>query len=116
MSDFIRSAMRQLRMPGVGVAIVQNEETVYAESFGVRRAGSDEPVTPVAALLQQFLLAVSMGSNCDRGRRFPSPMPTVFPKDFPLRAWNRRLQSCQDVRRLIDPIHHLFFSTQGGSK
>ena len=90
---------------------------VYAESFGVCRAGSDEPVTPVAALLQQFLLAVSMGSSCDRERRLPSPMRrTVFPKDLPLRAWNRRLQSCQDVRRLIHPIHHLFFSTQGGSK
>jgi hypothetical protein len=31
MSDFILSAMRQLRVPGVAVAIVQNGETVYAE-------------------------------------------------------------------------------------
>ena len=51
---------------------------VYAESFGVCRAGSDEPVTPVAALLQQFLLAVSMGSSCDRERRLPYRCVVLF--------------------------------------
>ncbi len=72
---------------------------------------------PVAALPQQFLLAVSVGSNCDR--RAETSFTDAWYRFFEgliTRAWNRRLQSCQDERRLMHPIHHLFFFTQGGSK
>jgi CubicO group peptidase (beta-lactamase class C family) len=45
MSRFVNWAMRQLGVPGLAVAVVQNGETVYAEGFGVRRLGSGEPIT-----------------------------------------------------------------------
>jgi hypothetical protein len=51
MSDFIRSAMRQLRIPGAAVAIVQNGEIVYAEGFGVRKVGNNDPVTPTTRFM-----------------------------------------------------------------
>jgi CubicO group peptidase (beta-lactamase class C family) len=44
MSDFVAWAMQWIGIPGVAVAIVQDGRTVYAEGFGVRKAGRSEPV------------------------------------------------------------------------
>jgi hypothetical protein len=63
------------------------------------------------------VLAGSLSGNCDR--RAETSFTDAWYRFFEgliTRAWNRRLQSCQDERRLMHPIHHLFFFTQGGSK
>lgn len=70
MSDLIRSAMRQLRIPGVAVGIVQRGETVYAEGFGVRRTGTSEPVTPATRFM--------IGSST-------KPLTTLMERDPPPR-------------------------------
>jgi CubicO group peptidase (beta-lactamase class C family) len=45
MSRFVDGAMRRVGTPGLAIAVVQNGETVYAEGFGVCRAGGEERVT-----------------------------------------------------------------------
>ncbi len=46
MNRFVDWAMRQIGIPGVAVAVVQDGRTVYAEGFGVTRADGGEGVTP----------------------------------------------------------------------
>lgn len=46
MDIFITKAMKELSLPGASVAIVQNGETVYRKSFGVKQLGKTEKVTP----------------------------------------------------------------------
>jgi CubicO group peptidase (beta-lactamase class C family) len=45
MSRFVDAAMRQIGIPGIAIAVVQNGHTVYAEGFGVCRADGEERVT-----------------------------------------------------------------------
>ena len=45
MSRFVEWAMRRIDIPGVAIAVVQDGETVYAEGFGVLRAGGAQRVT-----------------------------------------------------------------------
>jgi CubicO group peptidase (beta-lactamase class C family) len=45
MSGFVDWAIQQIGIPGIAIAIVQNDRTVYAEGFGVCRAGGEERVT-----------------------------------------------------------------------
>jgi CubicO group peptidase (beta-lactamase class C family) len=44
MSSFVDSAVRRIGIPGVAIAVVQDGQTVYAEGFGVCRAGGSERV------------------------------------------------------------------------
>ena len=45
MSRFVDWAMGQIGVPGIAVAIVQNDQTVYAQGFGVCRTGGEQQVT-----------------------------------------------------------------------
>ncbi len=42
--DFVRDGMRQLDVPGVGIALIQDGKVVYEGGLGVKRLGSPEPV------------------------------------------------------------------------
>jgi CubicO group peptidase (beta-lactamase class C family) len=42
----VRRAMSTWRVPGVAVAVVQDDRVVYLRGHGVREAGKDDPVTP----------------------------------------------------------------------
>src|SRR5688572_14630019 len=42
----IESTRKAWNVPGVAVAIVHRDETVYLKGFGVRLVGSNDPVTP----------------------------------------------------------------------
>jgi CubicO group peptidase (beta-lactamase class C family) len=84
LGDFIRSAMQQLRIPGVAVAIVQNDETVYAEGFGVRREGGSEPVTPSTRFMigstTKSLTTLMMAKLVDLARfAWTTPVAQVLP-------------------------------------
>lgn len=84
LGDFIHSAMQQLRIPGVAVAIVQNGETVYAEGFGVRKAGDVEPVTPATRFMigstTKPLTSLMMAKLVDLGRfAWTTPVKQVLP-------------------------------------
>lgn len=43
---FIAKAMKELNLPGVSVAIVQNGKVAYRKGFGVKQLGKSEKVTP----------------------------------------------------------------------
>jgi CubicO group peptidase (beta-lactamase class C family) len=45
MSRFVDWAIQQVGIPGIALAVVQNGQTVFAEGFGVRKAGGEERVT-----------------------------------------------------------------------
>jgi CubicO group peptidase (beta-lactamase class C family) len=42
---YVTGAMERFEIPGAAVAVVQGDETVYANGFGVLEVGSDQPVT-----------------------------------------------------------------------
>ena len=46
LAEFIDETMTAFGIPGAAVAIVQDDEVVYAHGFGVREALGDEPMTP----------------------------------------------------------------------
>jgi CubicO group peptidase (beta-lactamase class C family) len=43
---YIKTAMREAKVPGLAVGIVQNGQPVYVKGFGVRDIGTGQPVTP----------------------------------------------------------------------
>lgn len=116
---FIRSAMQRLDIPGVAVGIVQNGETVYAEGFGVRRAGSQEPVTPTTRFMigstTKPLTTMMMAKLVDMGQfDWTTPVTDVLP-EFSLAdaELTRKLEMRHTVsastgmpRRDIDLIFH----------
>lgn len=84
LGNFIRSAIQQLRIPGVAIAIVQNGETVYAEGFGVRKVGGSEPVTPSTRFMigstTKPLTTLMMAKLVDMGRfAWNTPVAQVLP-------------------------------------
>lgn len=42
----IADSMNAWQMPGVAVAVVQNDHVVYLKGFGVKQIGGNEPITP----------------------------------------------------------------------
>jgi len=46
LEDTIATIMERSLVPGVAVAVVHGGETVFAQGFGVRKLGEDDPVTP----------------------------------------------------------------------
>ena len=48
---YIIDAMGRFQVPGAAVAIVQGNEIVYAQGFGVREMGGDEPITPETLMM-----------------------------------------------------------------
>ena len=51
LETYIVDSMELFDVPGLAIAIVKDGEIVYAEGFGVRELGSDEPVTPETLML-----------------------------------------------------------------
>jgi hypothetical protein len=43
---YVEEAMERFAIPGVAISIVQGDEIIYAEGFGVRQLGGSEPITP----------------------------------------------------------------------
>jgi CubicO group peptidase (beta-lactamase class C family) len=44
LETFARTAQQQWDVPGMAIAIVKNDEVIYAKGFGVKRVGGTEPV------------------------------------------------------------------------
>ena len=44
LSDYIRSAMADWNLPGLAVAVVHVDEVIFAEGFGVKELGQEDPV------------------------------------------------------------------------
>jgi CubicO group peptidase (beta-lactamase class C family) len=46
LDETVRSIMERSGVPGVAVAVVQGGQTVFAQGYGVRKLGVDDPVAP----------------------------------------------------------------------
>jgi CubicO group peptidase (beta-lactamase class C family) len=51
LSDYVEDAMVRFDVPGAAVAVVQNDQVVMLEGFGVKERGSDDPITPQTRLM-----------------------------------------------------------------
>ncbi len=84
LSSFIASAMERLRIPGTAAAVVQDGRNVYAEGFGVRKAGGSEPVTPTTRFMigssTKPLTTLMMARLVDLGHfTWTTPVTQVLP-------------------------------------
>jgi CubicO group peptidase (beta-lactamase class C family) len=84
LSGFVNWAMPHSGIPGVAVAVVQNGRTVYAEGFGVSKAGTSDPVTPKTRFMigssTKPLTTFMMGRLVDMGRfLWSTPVTEVLP-------------------------------------
>lgn len=84
MSSFVGWAMRQIGIPGVAIAVVQDGRTVYAEGFAVTRAGGSDAVTPQTRFMigssTKPLTTLMMARLVDMGRfTWTTPVTEVLP-------------------------------------
>ncbi len=69
---YLQKALKEWEVPGVAVAIVHEDTTVYAKGFGVRELGKSEPVTPetifrIGSTSKAFTAAL-VGMEVDDGK------------------------------------------------
>jgi len=103
MSSFVDWAIRQIGIPGIAIAIVQNGQTAFAEGFGVCRAGGEERVTADTRFMigssTKPLTTMMMGRLVDLGYfTWSTPVTEVMPS-FALMDENltRRLEMWHTV-------------------
>lgn len=71
LEDYIKDVLQRYHVPGAAVAVVQDGKLVYAKGFGVRRLGSDLPVTPETLMMigstSKTMTTLMMASVVDEG-------------------------------------------------
>jgi CubicO group peptidase (beta-lactamase class C family) len=83
---FINAAMPDLLVPGAAVAIVQNGEIVYSNSFGVKELNGTDPVLPDTHMMigstTKSMTTMLMGAIVDEGlMTWDTPVIEILP-DF----------------------------------
>lgn len=83
-TDFVEGAMKDLSVPGVGLAIVDNGKVVFAGGFGVRELGKPEKVdagtTFMIASNTKSLTTLLMAELVDQGKLdWDTPVTKVYP-------------------------------------
>ncbi|ACO33510.1 putative beta-lactamase [Acidobacterium capsulatum ATCC 51196] len=84
MNSFVDWAMRHIGIPGVAVAVVQDGRTIFAEGFGVTKAGGSDQVTPQTRFMigssTKPLTTLMMARLVDMGRfTWTTPVTEVLP-------------------------------------
>lgn len=84
MKDFVAWSTQWFDVPGVSLAVVQNGRTVFAEGFGVRRAGGGDPVEPTTRFMigssTKPLTTLMMARLVDSGHfTWTTPVTEVLP-------------------------------------
>ncbi len=84
LEDYIVDAMERLGVPGAAVAIVQGDEVVYAQGFGVRERGKDDPVTPETLMMigstTKTMTTMMMATLVDEGLiEWDTPVINILP-------------------------------------
>jgi CubicO group peptidase (beta-lactamase class C family) len=85
---YFEGAMERWHIPGAAVAVVQDGQIVYAEGFGVRELGKDDPVTPdtvfVMGSMTKSVSDMMVASLVDEGfLEWDTPAVEIWP-DFRL--------------------------------
>lgn len=100
---FVRRAMRELDVPGVGLAVVKDGRVVAARGFGVRRLGTDGAVDGatrfgIASLTKAFT-AVAVGLLVDEGKlEWDAPIVRYLPW---FQAWDPSVTRELTIRDLL---------------
>ena len=85
LDTFVTRMMKDYDVPGVGLAIVENGETVYTKGYGVRDVATDAPVTPdtsfpIGSVTKSFT-ALDMMILVDEGLvDLDAPVTTYIPE------------------------------------
>lgn len=84
LTDFVEAAMRELSIPGVSLAIIDNNKVVFTGGFGVRELGKPEKVdadtTYMIASNTKPLTTLLMARLVDEGKLdWDTPVVKVFP-------------------------------------
>lgn len=84
LSRFTETAMEQLRVPGVGVGIIQDGQVVFAEGFGVREFGkpdkTDANTLFMVASNTKALTTLMLGKLVDAGEfGWETPVTSLLP-------------------------------------
>ncbi len=84
MDKFIAHAMKELKIPGASVAIVQNGKEVYRKGFGVKKAGGNDKVTPETLFMigstTKPLTTLMLSKLVEQGKvRWDTPIQDVLP-------------------------------------
>jgi CubicO group peptidase (beta-lactamase class C family) len=84
LTDFVETAMRELSVPGVALAIVDNGTVVFDGGFGVRELGKPEKVEAGTAFMiasnTKPLTTLLMASLVDAGKLdWDTPVTKVYP-------------------------------------
>lgn len=82
--DFLRASMDALKIPGVGLALIQDGRVVYEGGLGVKRIGSPEPVDAhtlfMVASNTKGMTTLMMSTLVDEGRlNWDQPVTQVYP-------------------------------------
>jgi CubicO group peptidase (beta-lactamase class C family) len=85
MKDFVALAMKELDVPGVGLAFIENGKVVYEGGLGVRQLGKSDPVDAntlfMAASNTKGMTTLLLARLVDEGRiRWDDPVTKVYPK------------------------------------
>lgn len=86
---YFQEARRTWGVPGLAVAIVKDDSVVFAKGYGVRKAGTDAPVTPETRFLlastTKAFTAAALSQLVEAGRlAWDTPVHQLLP-DFRLR-------------------------------
>jgi CubicO group peptidase (beta-lactamase class C family) len=84
LTDFVETAMKELSIPGVGLALIDNNQVVFAGGFGVRELGKPEKVdadtTFMIASNTKPLTTLLMARLVDEGKlSWDTPVTKVYP-------------------------------------
>lgn len=77
--------LKRLDVPGASIAIVKDGETVYAEGFGVKEIGGEEPVTPDSQMMigsaTKSMTTMMMATEVDDGlMTWDQPVVEILPE------------------------------------
>ena len=92
LDGYIESSMKEWKVPGVAVAIVQGNQVVYIRGYGIRDVNTNEPVTP------ETLFAIG---SCTKA--FTTTAMAMLVDDGKM-TWDDPVRKHIDFFRLSDPL------------
>ena len=70
----VEALRKQIGVPGMAIAIVENDKVTLAKGFGVKRLGAPEPVERTAAIVEGFrVVRLDDQRGIGACHRFPIP-------------------------------------------
>ena len=106
--DFTRTAMADLQVPGVGLALIQDGKVVYEGGLGVKKIGSPEPVDAhskfMVASNTKGMSTLMLATLVDEGKlKWDQPVTEVYP--------GFKLGSAETTKKVL--VRHLVCACTG---